>query len=73
MSEGSINFLDANVLIRYLVKDDADVSDKAQQIIDSGVALLWAAAREKSSAVVYSFDNRFPGKGIELRNQLDDY
>ena len=34
-------------------------------------ALLWAVAREagspRSSAVVYSFDRRFPAEGVELR------
>ena len=31
-------------------------------------ALIWAAARSTDDKVVYSFDSRFPGDGISLRD-----
>ena len=31
-------------------------------------ALLWAAARSSGSGVVYSFDQRFPDEGVEVRS-----
>ncbi len=34
-------------------------------------ALIWAAARTGGSDVVYSFDRRFPGDGLEVRRSAD--
>lgn len=34
-------------------------------------ALIWAAARSGGSDVVYSFDSRFPGDGLEVRRSAD--
>ena len=34
-------------------------------------ALIWAAARSGGSDVVYSFDGRFPGDGLEVRRSAD--
>ena len=31
-------------------------------------ALIWAAARSSGSGVVYSFDQRFPDEGLEVRS-----
>ena len=33
-------------------------------------ALVWAAARSSRSDVVYSFDDRFPGDGLEIRRSI---
>ena len=33
-------------------------------------ALIWAAARSSGENVVYSFDQRFPSDGIEVRTDL---
>ena len=33
-------------------------------------ALLWAAARSSRSEVVYSFDQRFPSDGLEVRRSI---
>ena len=33
-------------------------------------ALIWAAARSGGSKVVYSFDGRFPGDGLEVRRSV---
>ena len=34
-------------------------------------ALIWAAARSGGSDVVYSFDSRFPGDGLEVWRSAD--
>ena len=33
-------------------------------------ALIWAAARSAGADVIYSFDERFPSEGIELKKSL---
>ena len=33
-------------------------------------AMVWAAARSAGAEVVYTFDRRFPGEGIEVRREL---
>ena len=33
-------------------------------------ALLWAAARSGGARVIYTFDQRFPNEGIELRHGI---
>ena len=33
-------------------------------------AMIWAAARSSGARVIYTFDRRFPGEGIELRRSL---
>ena len=33
-------------------------------------AMIWAAARSSGKNVVYSFDQRFPSDGIEVRTEL---
>jgi predicted nucleic acid-binding protein len=35
--------------------------------VSFGDALIWAAARAHPSSAVYSFDERFPPEGIDLR------
>ena len=32
-------------------------------------ALVWAAARSAGSKIIYSFDERFPGDGLEIRRK----
>ena len=32
-------------------------------------ALVWAAVRSSGSKIVYSFDERFPGDGLEIRRK----
>ena len=33
-------------------------------------AMLWAAARSDRATAIYTFDRRFPGDGIEIRQTL---
>ena len=33
-------------------------------------AMIWAAARSDGARVIYTFDQRFPSEGIELRGRL---
>ena len=33
-------------------------------------AMIWAAARSSGARIIYTFDRRFPGEGIELRRSL---
>ena len=35
-------------------------------------ALIWASARSSATNVVYSFDERFPTDGVEVRRTLRD-
>ena len=33
-------------------------------------AMIWAAARTDRASAIYTFDRRFPGDGIEIRQTL---
>ena len=33
-------------------------------------AMIWAAARSDGATAIYTFDQRFPGEGIEIRQTL---
>lgn len=33
-------------------------------------ALVWAAARSSKSKIIYSFDEKFPSDGVEIRNKF---
>ena len=33
-------------------------------------AMIWAAARSSGARIIYTFDQRFPNEGIELRQDL---
>ncbi len=130
-------FLDTNVVVRYLIRDDPLLTERAERIIDGeselyvtgvvlhevahvlrsvyslpravivdrlvdllqkrnilmpdlnkdqaklglllcrpsgrvsfGDALIWAAVQSSSVRVVYSFDQRFPADGMEVRQDL---
>lgn len=35
--------------------------------VSIGDAMIWAAARSDRASAIYTFDRRFPGEGIEIR------
>ena len=60
----------ANITVRGLDKDlvhTALLQCRPSGRINVGDALVWAAARQDSPAVVYSFNRRFPSQHIDLR------
>jgi predicted nucleic acid-binding protein len=38
--------------------------------VSIGDAMIWAAARSDRASAIYTFDRRFPGEGIEIRQTL---
>ena len=38
--------------------------------VSIGDAMIWAAARTNRASAIYTFDRRFPGEGIEIRQTL---
>ena len=60
----SIHAMDRNLVVRGLMmcRPSGRVS-----IAD---AMIWAAARSDGANAIYTFDQRFPGEGIELRQSV---
>ena len=38
--------------------------------VSIGDAMIWVAARTDGASAIYTFDQRFPGEGIEIRQTL---
>ena len=77
-------FVDTSVLVRYLTGDPPEMLAAAKKVVDEtpsllltdvvlaetfADALVWAVARSAGDgSTVYSFDERFPGEGVEPRS-----
>ena len=57
----SVRGLDSHYIVAGLMRC------RSSRRVSFGDALLWAAARQDSPAVVYSFNRRFPSQHIDLR------
>jgi predicted nucleic-acid-binding protein len=79
-SEGLSREQIVDLLVEFVQRANISVHPLDKQIVISGLllcrpsgrvsfgdALIWAAARCAGSTTVYSFDRRFPGEGIDLR------
>ena len=70
-------------LIRLVQRDNISVYAMDKDLVLQGLrmcrpsgrvsiadAMIWAAARSSGARVIYTFDQRFPDEGIELRQSL---
>ena len=58
----------------YAIDDDLAIQGlrmcRPSGRISIGDAMIWAAARSDRASAIYTFDRRFPGEGIEIRQSL---
>ena len=75
--ERSPAFLDTSYVVRYLVNDPPDMVSKPSVLealqlcrnsarVSFADALIWAQALHMGAERIYTFDGRFPSRGIEI-------